>query len=71
MTKLLQEAFDAAAKLSPEEQDLLAMWLLAEIVAEDEFDRKIAETAHKLTPLAEEALAKHRAGQTELLESIL
>jgi hypothetical protein len=71
MTELLQEVFEAAAKLSPEEQDLLARWLLDEIAAEDEFDRKIAATAHLLTPLAEEALAEYRAGLTEPLESSL
>lgn len=70
MTELLQQAFDAAAKLSPEEQDLLASWLLAEIAEEDEFDRKIAQTAHKLTPLAEEAWAEYRAGKTVPLESL-
>ena len=42
MTTLLQQAFDEAAKLPAEQQDLLAARLLAELAAEDEFDRAIA-----------------------------
>jgi hypothetical protein len=38
MTDLLQRAFIEAAKLPAAEQELLASRLLAELVAEDEFD---------------------------------
>jgi len=68
MTTLLQQAFDAAAKLSPEEQDLLAARLLAEIAAEDAFDQAITASGAKLTALAAAALAEHRAGQTQALD---
>lgn len=68
MTKLLEQAFAQAAKLPAEEQDLLASRLLAELAAEDEFDRTISRTSDKLTRLAEEALAEHRAGQTQKLD---
>jgi hypothetical protein len=64
MTTMLQQAFQAASMLPEEEQDLLAARLLAEISAEDEFDRKIAQTSDKLAILAAEALAEHRAGLT-------
>jgi hypothetical protein len=67
MTALLQQAFAEAAKLSTDEQDLLASRLLAELTAEDEFDRAIARSSDKLARLAAEALAEHRAGQTEEL----
>ena len=67
MTVLLQKAFEAASKLPPEEQDVLAQWLLLELEEEDAFDRAIAETAHRLVGLADEALAEHRAGKTEEL----
>lgn len=56
MTTLLQRAFDAAARLSEAEQDLLASWLLAEFAAEDDFDRTIAASAGKLSGLARAAL---------------
>ncbi len=67
MTTLLQQAFAEAAKLSPAEQDVLASRLLAELAAEDEFDRAIARSADKLAALAREALADHAAGKTEEL----
>ncbi len=68
MTTLLQKAFAEAAKLPSDEQDVLASRLLAELTAEDEFDRAIAHTSHKLAKLAQEALAEHRAGLTEELD---
>jgi hypothetical protein len=68
MTNLLKQAFDTAAKLSPAEQDLLASRLLAELAAEDEFDRAIAQSADTLAELSRQALAEHHAGMTEELE---
>jgi hypothetical protein len=64
MTKLLQKAFDEAAKLPPAEQDLLASRVLAELGDEDEFDRAIAQTANRLAAFSREALEEHRAGLT-------
>ncbi len=64
MTQLLRQAFDAVAALPAEEQDALAARLLAELADEDEFDRKLLVTGHRLSGLAAEALAEHRAGQT-------
>jgi hypothetical protein len=68
MTVLLESAFAAAGKLSPEEQDLLASRLLAEMQEEDEFDRTIAGSTDKLAILAWDALAEHRAGLTQELD---
>jgi len=68
MTTLLQQAFAAAEKLPTAEQDLLASRLLAELAAEDAFDREIARSSGKLAGLAREALAEHRAGLTQELD---
>lgn len=68
MTTLLEKAFAEAAKKTPQEQDLLAARLLAELAAEDAFDRAIAGSADKLAALAREAIAEHRAGKTEELD---
>jgi hypothetical protein len=68
MTPLLQQAFTAAAALPAAEQDVLAARVLAELVADDEFDRAIAGSVGKLATLAEEALAEHRAGKTVALD---
>lgn len=67
MTTLLQQAFSEAAKRTPQEQDLLASRLLAELAAEDAFDRAIAGSADKLSGFAKEAIQEHRAGKTEPL----
>jgi hypothetical protein len=64
MTALLQEALRAVSALPDQEQDAIAMRLLAEINKEDEFDLALQRTAEKLVPLAEQALAEHRAGLT-------
>jgi hypothetical protein len=68
MTTLLERAFAEAAKLPGAEQELLASRLLAELAAEDNFDRAIAGSAHKLAGLAAEALADYRGGLTEELD---
>ena len=68
MTTLLQEAFAKAAALPPQEQDVLASRLLAELADEDEFDRAIAASSDKLARLAREALEEDRAGLTEELD---
>lgn len=67
MSTLLAKAFAEAAKLPEAEQDVLASRLLAELAAEDDFDRAITGSAHRLVGLAAEALAEHRAGLTEEL----
>jgi hypothetical protein len=64
MTKLLEQAIAEISKLSPEEQDIVAQRLLDELAEEEAFDRKIAETAHKLAPLARKAQEDLRAGRT-------
>jgi hypothetical protein len=68
MTTLLQQAFNAAAKLPPEAQDLLASRILAELAAEDAFDQALAASGRKLSKLAAAALTESDAGQTLPLE---
>ena len=68
MTTLLEQAFQEAAKLPAAEQDLLASRLLAELAAEDDFDRALANSGDKLAQLAKQALAEHRAGLTQELD---
>lgn len=65
MTTLLQQAFAKAAELPEAEQNVLAARLLAELAAEDDFDRAIARSSDKLAGLAREALAEHRSGTTK------
>ena len=65
MTRLLDEAFTLARQLPDEQQDELAARLMAELMEDDEFDRTIAATAHRLDWLIDEALAEDRAGLTQ------
>jgi hypothetical protein len=68
MTKLLEQAFQAAAMLPPEEQDLLANRLLVELADEQRWDALFAQSQDQLENLAEEALKEHEAGLTETLD---
>src|SRR5262245_41779219 len=68
MTKLLEEAFAEAAKLSAQEQDALAAVILEELASERRWDQAFADSADLLAQLAEQALAEHRAGKTQRLD---
>ena len=70
MNQLLQEAFKRAADLPAEEQDRFARFLLAELAADQEWDRLFdqPESDELLSRLASEALAEHRAGATTPLD---
>ncbi len=67
MTKLLEMAFEAAAKLPPEQQDALAAALLRELESEQRWNELFSASADVLASLAEEALKEDRAGYTKPL----
>ena len=68
MTKLLEKAFQEAAKLADDDQDALAQAVLAELASERRWDELFAASTDVLSELAEEALAEHRAGRTKPLD---
>jgi hypothetical protein len=68
MTKLLQKAFDEAAKLPEAEQDTLGRILLDELASERRWEDLFAGSHDLLADLADQALAEHRAGRTEKLD---
>lgn len=68
MTTLLQQAFAEAAKRSPQEQDVLAARMLAELAAEDAFDQALAASTDTLAGLSRQAIEEFRAGRTQELE---
>ncbi len=70
MTKLLKELIDKLSKLSPERQDELAAWLLAEMEDEARWDKTFAESQNALEKLANEALEEHKRGETRPLEEL-
>lgn len=69
MTKALEEAFQAASKLSAAKQDELAAAIRAELEAEEAWDESLRESQGALSRLAEEALTDYRAGKTEPLDT--
>jgi hypothetical protein len=68
MTKRLEEAFAAAAKLPAREQEALAEWVLEELSGEHQWMQTFAGSQEALSRLSDEAKAEHRAGQTHLLD---
>ena len=68
MTDLLEQAFAKASKLPPQEQDVIADWLLKELESENRWDGSFAESQDALSKLGSEALAEHRQGKTRELD---
>jgi hypothetical protein len=68
MTRLLEQAFAAAAALPEAEQNDLASALLEELASERDIDQAIASRPDVLAHLAEEAIEEHRSGRTEPLD---
>ena len=68
MTKLLEEAFAEASKLPEQDQDALAAVILEELASERRWDQAFADSADLLAKLADQALAEHQAGKTQMLD---
>jgi len=68
VTELLQQAFAEASKLPERDQDALAALLLGEMESDRRWDETFAGSQDLLSRLAEEALAEHRAGLTQVLD---
>ena len=64
MTKLLQQAFEEASNLPPDEQDAFGAWMLEELRSEQRWQELFASSPDLLEKMADEALAEHRAGKT-------
>ena len=67
MTKLLEQAFDAATRLPDSEQEALGAWILHQLDAERRWQQAFSGSADLLGQLADEALAEHRDHQTQPL----
>ena len=68
MTKLLEKAFAKVSKLPAKDQDAIAEIVLAEIASEQRWSELFSNSQGLLAEFAEEALAEHKAGKTQLLE---
>jgi hypothetical protein len=65
MTRALQDAFDAAARLPDQQQDALAAAILEDLALEQQWEARLASKLGRLERLADEALADH-AGDRSL-----
>ena len=68
MTTLLKKAFNEASRLSQQEQDIIAAWILEELASEQKWEKSFADSQNVLVQLADEALAEHSAGKTSELD---
>jgi hypothetical protein len=64
MSQLMEQVIGEIRKLSDEEQEALAAWLLDELASEARWARAFAASEDVLSQLADEALAEQRAGKT-------
>lgn len=64
----LREAFEAASRLSEDEQDAVAEWLLAELASEAGWEGRFAGTQDTLSVLARETLEEHDKRETKELD---
>ena len=68
MTKLLEKAFEEAAKLPSKEQDAFAKWLLRELESDGRWDDSFASSENVLEDLADHAVNEHEQGRTQPLD---
>jgi len=65
MTELLKQAFAQASKLSSQQQDVIADWLLKELESENRWDEAFTKSQDMLAKLGAEAIAEHQQGITQ------
>jgi hypothetical protein len=68
MSPTLERALAEIAKLSEDEQEKFAKWILAELADERRWDASFAASHDALAELANEALADFHAGRTQPLD---
>ena len=68
MTELLERAFAEASKLSEQEQEALATWIIEELASERRWTEAFARSEDEFALLADETLAEHREGDTPELD---
>ncbi len=67
MTQLLEKAFSQASQLPELQQNILAKWIIEELLAEKKWDTLFAESEDLLAELADEALNEYQQGKTQIL----
>ncbi|HVP45895.1 MAG TPA: hypothetical protein VMT32_04905 [Bryobacteraceae bacterium] len=65
MTKLMEEAFAAVAKLPEDEQNAIAALVVEEMTSEKRWSELFAASQDQLAHLADEALRDWQSGKTK------
>jgi hypothetical protein len=68
MTQALENVFSRLLSLPADEQDRIAGWLQSELVSEEGWTRRFAQSQDLLNALADEALADSAAGRATDLD---
>jgi hypothetical protein len=68
MTRALADVFDQLSSLPPDEQDRIAGWLHSELMSEDGWTHRFAQSQDVLNALADEATGDGAAGRTTPLD---
>ena len=68
MTRALESVFSQISSRPADEQDRIAGWLQSELVSEEGWTRRFAQSQDLLSALADEALADLAAGRTTDLD---
>ena len=69
MTRSLEQAFEAASRLSSDEQDLLAARMLQEIAWKKKWESALTDDPEKLRSLLREARQDIKAGRVQELRA--
>lgn len=69
MTQLLEQVFSEASQLPELQQNMLAQWLMDEVLTEKKWAVLFAETADGLAALADEAVREYQQGKTQVLDA--
>jgi hypothetical protein len=69
LSEAMRKVVAVASRLSKNDQDALAEWLLAELSDEKRWQKAFAGSQGSLMQLGNEALAEYRAGRTKVLRS--
>ena len=69
MTDLLDKAFEEASRLSQEEQDEIAIFILEELKSERRWAELLSSAPDELADMAKEARREYESGETEPLHT--
>ena len=68
MTQALEKVIKKVSQMPASKQDEFALFMLAELESEEQWDPLFTSSQDTLAKMADEALAEFQAGETEMLD---